>query len=75
MIANVVMLLPLLVSGCCCWLMDIIDVVAHNDHDHHDCKKTSLMTYKKKCNNIKNEQGIRVGLSSSSLALGKIHKL
>ncbi len=45
MIANVVMLLPLLVSGCCCWLVTTTDVDAHNGHDHHDCISMTNVTF------------------------------
>lgn len=75
MVVGVVTLLPL-VSGYCCWLMAISNVGVHNGHDRHDYKQLFVDDLEKiMCNSNKSEQGIRVGLSSSSLTLVKIHKL
>jgi hypothetical protein len=53
-VVGVVMLLPLLVSGFCCWLMAIIDVDIHNGHDHHDCKQLLIDDLEK--NNVQQQQ-------------------
>jgi hypothetical protein len=59
-VASAIMLLPLLVTSYCYWLMATIDVAAHNGHDHHDCKQLLIDDLEKMmCSKNKSEQGIR----------------
>jgi hypothetical protein len=49
MVVGVVMLLPLLVNGYCCWLMATTDVATRNGHDHQDFKQFFIDDLKKQC--------------------------